>query len=184
MGMSEDLGDRENIGNASVVTRSQTEETDFNNLGATSEEVRDSLREDVAQAFKTCSHQRERIVELERLLVAAQAGIVRREENISVLTSASRYEFLSPEFLELMNEIGRYGEEKYGADSFHARAQTGDRSRGSLLRTQKEQILNHARQHITDYENGILHDHFGTPEHQLAAVAFNLLMEFYFSQGE
>jgi hypothetical protein len=97
---------------------------------------------------------------------------------------AKPYEFLNSGFLELMNEIGRYGEEKYGADSFHARAQTGDRSRGSLLRTRKEQILNHARQHITDYENGILHDHFGDASHQLAAAAFNLLMEFYFSQGE
>ena len=138
------------------------------NLGATSEEVRDSLREDVALAFQTCNRQRARIVELERELAARPKP----------------YKFLNPDFLELMNEIGRYGEEKYGADSFHARAKTGDHSRGSLLRTQKEQILNHARQHITDYENGILHDHFDDLNHQLAAAAFNLLMEFYFSQGE
>ena len=107
---------------------------------------------------------------------------LRKSESLAL--EFTPYEFLDEKFLELMNDIGRYGEEKYGVDSFHARAQIGDRSRGGLLRTQKEQILNHARQHITDYENGILHDHFGDSKHQLAAAAFNLLMEFYFSQGE
>jgi hypothetical protein len=100
------------------------------------------------------------------------------EDQIDQVLTACDLPFLDEDFLILMNEIGRYGEEKYGVDSFHARAQTGDRSRGSLLRTRKEQILNHARQHIADYENGILHDHFGDASHQLAAAAF------YFSKGE
>ena len=93
------------------------------------------------------------------------------------------HKFLDEDFLSLMNDIGRYGEEKYGAESFHARAKAGDCSR-SLKRTQTEEIMRHARQHTTDYENGILHDHFGDSKHQLAAAAFNCLMEFYFSQGE
>lgn len=91
------------------------------------------------------------------------------------------YEFLDEGFLELMNDIGRYGEEKYGAESFHARAQIGDRSR-SLKRTQTEEIMRHARQHTADYENGVLHDHFGDLKHQIAAAAFNCLMEYYFSE--
>jgi hypothetical protein len=137
-------------------------------LGATSEEVQASLCEDVALAFKTCNQQHARISTLERELAA----------------KPKQYEFLNPEFLTLMNDIGRYGEEKYGADSFHARALIGDRSRGTLKRTQSDEILRHVRQHMTDYENGVLHDHFGTVDHQLAAASFNLMMEYYFSQGE
>ncbi len=94
-----------------------------------------------------------------------------------------QYEFLDEDFLELMNDIGRYGSEKYGAESFHARAQTGDRSR-SLKRTQKEEIMRHARKHTVDYENGVQHDKFNTLNHQLAAAAFNTMMEFYFSRYE
>jgi hypothetical protein len=94
-----------------------------------------------------------------------------------------QYEFLDEDFLELMNDIGRYGAEKYGAESFHARAQTGDRSR-SLKRTQKEAIMRHAREHTVAYENGIRHDKFDTLRHQLAAAAFNAMMEFYFSRHE
>ena len=104
---------------------------------------------------------------------------------VTPLTARSNpYEFLDTKFLELMNDIGRYGHEKYGVNSFHARAWLGDKSRGGLKRTQSAEILQHARQHSEDYKNKITHDHFGTLDHQLAAAAFNLLMEFYFSQGE
>ena len=104
-------------------------------------------------------------------------------ENLVQAFNSKQYEFLDEGFLELMNDIGRYGEEKYGADSFHTRAQTGDRSR-SLKRMQKEEILRHAREHTVDYENGVRHDHFGDLKHQIAAAAFNCMMEYYFSQGE
>ena len=133
-------------------------------LGATDDEVKASLQEDVALAFKLCNQQRARIATLERELAV----------------TTKQYEFLNKDFLELMNDIGRYGEEKYGADSFHARAVLGDRSRGTLKRTRSEDILRHVRQHMTDYENGVLHDHFGTVDHQLAAASFNLMMEYYF----
>jgi hypothetical protein len=89
------------------------------------------------------------------------------------------HEFLDDEFLALMNDIGRYGHEKYGADSYH---NTG-RKRG-LSRQSTKELLAHARQHIADYEAGVVHDHFGDLKHQLAAAAFNLLMEVHFSQGE
>ena len=90
-----------------------------------------------------------------------------------------QYEFLDDDFLTLMNDIGRLGHEKFGADAFEV---TGGKRK--IERHQTGQILRHAHQHALDYENGILHDHFGTRKHQLAAAAFNLLMEFYFSQGE
>lgn len=35
-----------------------------------------------------------------------------------------KYEFLDPDFLEAMNEIGRYGYEKYGKNSFQYRRES------------------------------------------------------------
>jgi hypothetical protein len=97
------------------------------------------------------------------------------------MSSAEDYRFLIPQFLEAMNEIGCYGHDKYGKDSFHHRAQLGDRSRGELARTQAEVIAEHAAAHFRMHLAGIPHDHFGTRHHQLAAVAFNAMMEFYFA---
>ena len=133
-----------------------------NNLGATDEEVKTSSREDVALAFKMCDQQRARISHLERELAA----------------KPSPYEFLNPDFLELMNDIGRLGHEKFGDDAIEA---NGDRTR-KLPRHQANML--HAYRHITAYEDGVKHDHFGDLKHQLAAVAFNCMLEFWFSQGE
>lgn len=80
-----------------------------------------------------------------------------------------------------MNDIGRYGHEKYGKDSFHYRARMGDNSRGYLERTRPEAIRDHAAAHFQMHVDGIPHDHFNTRRHQLAAVAFNAMMEFYFA---
>jgi hypothetical protein len=91
------------------------------------------------------------------------------------------YEFLSPQFLEAMNDIGRYGFEKYGVDSFQARRAVGDNSRGEMARATTMAIAAHAREHFAQYQSHIPHDHFGTDKHQLAAVAFNAMMEFYFA---
>lgn len=91
-----------------------------------------------------------------------------------------RADFLSAKFIEAMNDIGHYGHEKYGADSFHHRVGVGDLSR-TLSRTQPEVIAEHAAAHFQMHIDGIPHDHFNTRRHQLAAVAFNAMMEFYFS---
>jgi len=91
------------------------------------------------------------------------------------------FKFLNAKFLEAMNEIGSYGNEKYGKESFHQRAAAGDRSRGSLDRTAPEVIARHANGHFVEYLTGIRHDHFQTRKHQLAAVAFNAMMEFFFA---
>lgn len=93
----------------------------------------------------------------------------------------SDYEFLSKQFLEAMNDIGRYGYEKYGDQSFQARRITGDNSRGPLSRTQSAEIARHAKEHFALYLGNCNHDHFGDLQHQLAAVAFNAMMEFYFA---
>ena len=96
-------------------------------------------------------------------------------------TQSVHCEFLNAKFLEAMNDIGRYGNDKYGKDSFHQRAQVGDRSRGTLARCEPEIIAQHANGHFGGYLCGVKHDHFGTRRHQLAAVAFNAMMEFYFA---
>lgn len=93
---------------------------------------------------------------------------------------AKPLDFLLPEFLQAMNDIGRYGLEKYGEDSFQARRIKGDTSR-KLKRCSSQEIADHAIEHFSMYLNHDPHDHFGTDAHQLAAVAFNAMMEFYFA---
>jgi hypothetical protein len=83
-----------------------------------------------------------------------------------------------------MNEIGKYGHEKYAENSFHAKAQRGDFTRGDSERTQPDEIAKHAAEHFNMYLRGELHDHFGTRGAQLAAVGFNAMMEFYFYTQE
>lgn len=90
------------------------------------------------------------------------------------------FEFLDEEFLELMNDIGRLGHEKFGVDSFESR---GDGVR-RIPRHQKEEIMRHARERLAAYENGTLHTRLGTLKHQAAAVSFNMMLDFVFSQHE
>lgn len=94
---------------------------------------------------------------------------------------AMTYEFLSRSFLEAMNDIGRYGHEKYGDRSFQYRRLCGDTSRGDMERTKPEVIGEHVRSHYQMHLDGVPHDHFQTRIPQLAAAAFNCMMEAYFA---
>ena len=89
-----------------------------------------------------------------------------------------QYEFLNEDFLTLMNDIGCLGHEKFGDDiaTFTARKLGA--------RWESEAVYDHARDHFEAYMSHIPHDHFGTAKHQLAAAAFNCMLEFIFSQGE
>lgn len=93
------------------------------------------------------------------------------------------YQFLDVRFIKAMNNIGRYGAEKYGADSFYEQA-----ARGEVKRVEPRQspsdIIAHATAHLNEYYNGILHDHFNTRGAQLAAAAFNAQMEYFFLLAE
>ena len=134
------------------------------NLGATHDEIKASLQEDVASAFKMCNQQRARIALLENRLAS----------------NPNPYEFLDEEFLKAMNEIGAYGFEKYGSQSFQARRTSGE----PLVRdgrTQSQAIADHAQIHFDEYLAHNAHDHFGDDVHQLAAVAFNAMMEAIFA---
>ena len=90
-----------------------------------------------------------------------------------------QYEFLDESFLALMNDIGRIGHEKFGADAI----EVAGRSR-NIARHRKEEIINHAHSHLLRYAYGKPHDELGTLQAHLAAAAFNCMLEFYFSQGE
>ena len=180
------------------------------NLGATDEEVKDSLREDVALAFKTCNQQRERIATLERALLEATSSLetiqeqsgkdeclkcmdqvrgyassrakaARAELNVPLeaLAPPESYEFLNPDFLDLMNEIGGLGHEKFGADAFKVAG-----SKRQIARHRKADILRHAHQHLWLYEDGMKHDKTRNLQEHLAAAAFNAMLEFIFSKGE
>jgi hypothetical protein len=88
---------------------------------------------------------------------------------------------LVPRFIEAMADIGNYGFEKYGEKTFQHRRLRGDLTRGDLARTTKESLAAHTRDHLDAYLRGEKHDHFGTLRHQLAAAAFNTMMECFFA---
>lgn len=91
------------------------------------------------------------------------------------------YKHLIDDFLKAMDEIGEYGENKYTSDSFQIRRIANDRKRFTE-RVEQHELRRHAGQHFIDYTRGMVHDHFGTLRHQLAAVAFNAMMEYYFAR--
>ena len=91
------------------------------------------------------------------------------------------YPHLIHEFLQAMDDIGAYGEEKYKFQSFQQRRLRGDKSRGTANRCSTSEIGEHVREHYRQYMARVPHDHFKTRKHQLAAAAFNCLMEFYFA---
>lgn len=86
-----------------------------------------------------------------------------------------RHDAVNPEFLQFMARIGGYAQSKYGDPMQYLKSRmTADRG-----------PINHARNHIGEYQMNVAHDHFGAdPRWQLAAAAYNLMMEFtYLSQG-
>lgn len=87
-------------------------------------------------------------------------------------------EYLFKPFIDAMNEIGQYGYDKYQENSFQSQAARGVVER--IPRQASETIASHAAAHFEEYLDGIKHDHFDTRGHQLAAVAFNAMMEYYF----
>ena len=93
------------------------------------------------------------------------------------------YTRLSRRFLELMQEIGEYGFQKYGDQAVMERIHAGKPTVRSK-RTDSYEIVQHARRHGFEYLSGIRHDHFGTLEHQLAASAYNAMMEFAIAEQE
>jgi hypothetical protein len=88
---------------------------------------------------------------------------------------------LNADFLQLMQEIGDYGEEKHGENSMQFFLRNHPGQRPPTERTTSEGVIRHCVDHGRMYLRGELHDHFKTKRHQLAAIAFNAMMEYCFA---
>jgi hypothetical protein len=91
------------------------------------------------------------------------------------VTIKPEHSFLNAAFLEAMDEIGAYGFGVYG-ELPRRREDHRNPERVTTI-----EILQHARDHFLAYALNTPHDHFQTRRHQLAAVAFNAMMEFQFA---
>lgn len=83
-----------------------------------------------------------------------------------------RYDVLDSDFLHCMAQIGSYGAEKYGDFNWHKSRLNGGKG-----------PVNHIYDHLRQYREGLEHDHFKTRKHQLAAIAFNAMMEFWYLEN-
>jgi hypothetical protein len=81
-----------------------------------------------------------------------------------------RFESLNWDFIMLMAKIASYAGEKYGTPEQYTKGR---------LEGEKSPV-NHMVAHIRQYVRGDLHDYFGTREAQLAAIAYNAMMEYYY----
>lgn len=71
-----------------------------------------------------------------------------------------------------MAEIAHYADGKYGSvEQYTDGRLEGDKS-----------PLNHIADHLRQYVTQRRHDKFGDLSHQLAAIAYNAMMEFYYLQ--
>lgn len=95
----------------------------------------------------------------------------------------NKHQMLVESFLDAMNDIGKYGYEKYKEQSFQHQQLLGSHKRTSD-RVSAEELQWHAGEHFRMYNSGEKHDHFHTKKHQLAAVAFNAMMEYFFADLE
>ena len=80
------------------------------------------------------------------------------------------YQALNWNFIKLMAEIANYAADKYGS----AEQYTNGRLEG------QRSPLNHIAEHMRAYMARECHDHFEDLDHQLAAIAYNAMMEFYY----
>ena len=81
-----------------------------------------------------------------------------------------RYDAINPDFLKALARIGNYAAEKYGSwEQYTAARLEGDKS-----------CINHIYEHLRQYQLGEVHDKFGNLKMQLAAIAYNAMMEWYY----
>jgi hypothetical protein len=108
--------------------------------------------------------------------MAEEIAVLKQDRTIIVTPP---FPFLHSDFLTLMNDIGRLGHEKFGADAFEAAG-----SVRRIPRHQRDAIIYHIRGHLTNYMLGIPHDKLDTLQAHLAAAAFNCMLEYIFAQRE
>lgn len=104
------------------------------------------------------------------------------EQKVPGDSKVRTYEFLMEEFLSAMNDIGRYGRLKHGCLAVNVNAFIAPKR---YDRTSSEAFKRHAAEHFRQALKGVRHDAFDTVLHQLAAVAYNAMLEAYFiSKGK
>jgi len=79
------------------------------------------------------------------------------------------YNQLDWEFINAMARIGKYGADKYGEGSWKKKVK-------DLISDKSP--TNHIAEHLKAYMTGEGHDHFGDNKMNLAAIAYNAMMEF------
>lgn len=80
------------------------------------------------------------------------------------------FESLNWDFIHLMAKIANYANTKYGS----AVQYTNARLEGG------NSPINHIVGHVREYSKRQVHDRFGNLEMQLAAIAYNAMMEYYY----
>jgi Domain of unknown function (DUF5664) len=105
---------------------------------------------------------------------AAEAKIRGQAEGVSVRNPVDfRYDILDPEFMHMLARVAHYGAEKYGDFNWQKSRLAGNKS-----------PLNHLEYHLNQYRQQLEYDHFdGRHCWHLAAIAFNAMMEFWYSQN-
>lgn len=90
------------------------------------------------------------------------------EEKVKRVPVNYQWQALNWDFLRLLADIASYAAGKYGSAEQYVNAR---------LEGEKSPV-NHMYEHLRAFQAGELHDHFGTLEHQLAAVAYNAMIEY------
>lgn len=83
-----------------------------------------------------------------------------------------RYDLLDSEFIYALACIAHYGANKYGDTNWQKSRLTGGKG-----------PINHLEKHLADYKSGADYEHSAVGTHrkyQLAAIAFNAMMEFWY----
>lgn len=93
-------------------------------------------------------------------------------------------EFLYSPFLDLMEDVSKLGKEQHGHKPCYVGPPWTPAERGSGERAQSAGFAEHAREHFNAYLRGELHEQFESLEHQLAAVAVNAMLEYFFLKQE
>ena len=93
-----------------------------------------------------------------------------KEQGVNRVKVNFDYEGLNWDFIKLLAEIAAYARGKYGSIEQYA----------DVYPKGEQSPLNHIAEHMRQYMARELHDKFGDLKHQLAAIAYNAMMEFYY----
>ena len=93
-----------------------------------------------------------------------------KEQGVNRVKVNFDYEGLNWDFIKLLAEIASYARGKYGSIDQYA----------DVYPKGEQSPLNHIAEHMRQYMARELHDKFGDLKHQLAAIAYNAMMEFYY----